>query len=224
MVSNHVSAKDIMIEVAERMFAEHGLDGVSMRDVASAAGQKNNSAVQYHFGGRDGLIFEVFRRRMSVVNAAREEFITKIDEDGCGGDVRALVEAVVLPLANYIADRGVTSYYAQFLIRVSPSLDFDRPDLAAISAGSREVSRRLMGALDHLPRRVAVARVDLILNMAVSALATFEQRCVSGNPVVYASFDETVHHLIDMSVGALEAPCSPVAGTGDADAPHDRRK
>ncbi|MFD4181693.1 TetR/AcrR family transcriptional regulator [Rhodococcus sp. NPDC058514] len=197
-----------MIEVAERMFAERGLDGVSMRDIASAAGQKNNSAVQYHFGGRDGLIFEVFRRRMATVNAAREKFIATIDAEGRGEDVRALVEAVVLPLADYIAERGVDSYYAQFLARVSPAIDFDEPDMAAISAGSREVSRRLMGVLGHLPRRVAVARVDLILNMAVSALATFEQRHASGNIVVHTSFEDTVHHVIDMSVGALGAPCS----------------
>ncbi|MFD4293497.1 TetR/AcrR family transcriptional regulator [Rhodococcus sp. NPDC058532] len=197
-----------MIEVAERMFAERGLDGVSMRDIASAAGQKNNSAVQYHFGGRDGLIFEVFRRRMATVNAAREQFIATIDAEGRGKDVRALVEAVVVPLADYIAERGVDSYYAQFLVRVSPAIDFDEPDMAGISAGSREVSRRLMGVLGHLPRRVAVARVDLMLNMAVSALATFEQRHASGNIVVHTSFEDTVHHVIDMSVGALGAPCS----------------
>ncbi|WP_016932785.1 TetR family transcriptional regulator [Rhodococcus sp. R1101] len=216
MMSNRGSAKDAMIEVAERMFAERGLDGVSMRDVASAAGQKNNSAVQYHFGGRDGLILEVFRRRMAVVNAAREEFLATIDDEGRGQDVRALVEAVLVPLANYIAERGVGSYYAQFLVRVTPSLDFDAPDLAAISVSSREVSRRLMDVLDHLPRRVAVARVDLMLNMGVSALAVFEQRCADDNPVAHASFAETVHHVIDMSVAALEAPCSPMDSADDA--------
>jgi AcrR family transcriptional regulator len=210
MVTHGGNAKDVMIEVAERMFAERGLDGVSMRDVASAAGQKNNSAVQYHFGGRDGLILEVFRRRMAIVNASREEFIARIDAEGRGGDVRALVEAVVVPLAEYVAGPGAGSHYAQFIARVSPSVDFEEPALAAISVSSREVSRRLMASLDHLPRRVAVARVDLMLNMAVSALAVFEQRRASGNPVVNATFDETVHHLIDMSVGALAAPFTPM--------------
>src|SRR5699024_12317749 len=55
--------KTHMLDIAEQMSAERGLDGVSMRDVASAAGQRNNSAVQYHFGSRDGLIVEVLRRR-----------------------------------------------------------------------------------------------------------------------------------------------------------------
>lgn len=197
-----------MIEVAERMFAERGIDGVSMRDVAAAAGQKNNSAVQYHFGGRDGLVLEVFRRRMFEINRAREEFLARLDEQGRGNDVRSLVEAVILPLADHLRDAGTDSYYAQFIARVAPSVEFANSDLAAVTESSREVAVRLMRALDHLPRRVAVVRVDLVLNMAVAALAVFEQRRMSGNVIVDADFDETVHHLVDMSVGALRAPDS----------------
>ncbi|WP_430330795.1 TetR/AcrR family transcriptional regulator [Rhodococcus sp. ACT016] len=207
-MSNPGNAKTAMIEAAERMFAERGIDGVSMRDVAAAAGQKNNSAVQYHFGGRDGLVLEVFRRRMSEINRSRAAFLAKLDEEGRGHDVRGLVEAVVVPLADYLRTSGTDSYYAQFIARVSPSVDILNPDLSEVTEASREVSGRLMRALDHLPRRVAVIRVDLMLNMAVSALAVFEQRRNSGNPVVDTDFDETVRHLVDMSVGALAAPAS----------------
>ncbi|MHA4853300.1 hypothetical protein L1080_027730 [Rhodococcus sp. MSC1_016] len=45
--------------------------------------------------------------------------------------------------------------------------------------------------------------------MTVSTLAVYEQLRASGNPIVNASFDETVAHLIDMSVVALAAPKSP---------------
>lgn len=205
-VSNPGNAKSAMIEVAERMFAERGIDGVSMRDVAAAAGQKNNSAVQYHFGGRDGLVLEVFRRRMKEINLSRAAFLARLDEEGRGGDVRGLVEAVVLPLADYLRTSGADSYYAQFIARVSPAVDILNADLSEVTQASREVSTRLMRALGHLPRRVAVIRVDLMLNMAVSALAVYEQRRNTGHPIVDADFDETVRHLIDMSVGALEAP------------------
>ncbi|WP_237172703.1 TetR/AcrR family transcriptional regulator [Prescottella equi] len=207
-MSNPGSAKSAMIEVAERMFAERGIDGVSMRDVAAAAGQKNNSAVQYHFGGRDGLVLEVFRRRMREINLSRAAFLSKLDEEGRGQDIRGLVEAVVVPLADYLRTSGTDSYYAQFIARVSPSVDIANADLSDVTEVSREVSTRLMRALDHLPRRVAVIRVDLMLNMAVSALAVFEQRRNGGNTLVDVGFDETVRHLIDMSVGALEAPDS----------------
>ncbi len=198
-----------MIEVAERMFAEKGIDGVSMRDVASAAGQKNNSAVQYHFGGRDGLLLEVFRRRMKEINRSRRQFLDDIDADGRGHDVRALVEAVVLPLADYLRTSGTESYYAQFIARVSPMVDMGSPDLEAVSDASRAVSARLIAALDHLPRRAAAARTALMLNMAVSGLAMYEQLRAHGKAMESANFDETVAHLVDMSVGALEAPFTP---------------
>ena len=95
-------AKAAMIEAAERLFAEHGVDDVSMRDVAAAAGQRNNSAVQYHFNGRDGLLREVFRYRMTDINQARHLYLAEIDRDGRGDDVRALVEAGLLPLTRFL--------------------------------------------------------------------------------------------------------------------------
>ncbi|QBJ98744.1 TetR/AcrR family transcriptional regulator [Rhodococcus sp. ABRD24] len=195
-----------MIEVAERMFAERGLDGVSMRDIASASGQKNNSAVQYHFGGREGLVLEVFRRRMKEIDRTRHRFLDQIDAEGRGQDVRALVEAVVVPLADMLRTSSTDSFHVQFIARVSPSVDLTSPGLSSITEASGQVSERLLKALTHLPHSVAAARVDLMLTMAMSALAVFEQRRANGTQILQVSSDQTVAHLIDMSVGALEAP------------------
>ncbi|WP_242676580.1 TetR/AcrR family transcriptional regulator [Rhodococcus sp. ABRD24] len=205
-VSNPGNSKHAMIEVAERMFAERGLDGVSMRDIASASGQKNNSAVQYHFGGREGLVLEVFRRRMKEIDRTRHRFLDQIDAEGRGQDVRALVEAVVVPLADMLRTSSTDSFHVQFIARVSPSVDLTSPGLSSITEASGQVSERLLKALTHLPHSVAAARVDLMLTMAMSALAVFEQRRANGTQILQVSSDQTVAHLIDMSVGALEAP------------------
>ncbi|MET0908751.1 MAG: helix-turn-helix domain-containing protein, partial [Ilumatobacteraceae bacterium] len=53
-----------IVEVAERLFALHGIDGVSLRQIAAAAGTANNSAVNYHFGSKDGLITAIFQYRL----------------------------------------------------------------------------------------------------------------------------------------------------------------
>ena len=47
-----------MIVVAERLFAERGIEAVSLREVGAACGLRNNSAAQYHFGSRTGLGFQ----------------------------------------------------------------------------------------------------------------------------------------------------------------------
>lgn len=198
-------ARSAMIEAAERMFAERGIEGVSMRDVAAAAGQRNNSAVQYHFGGRDGLLLEVFRRRMVDINEARRRYLEEIDRQGRGDDVRALVEAGILPLAGFLASAPDGSHYARFIARVAPSVDFVGGALNEVRDANSEVVTRLVRVLGHLSRRVAHERVDLMYNMVVSAMAVYEQRRDEGIPVVEATFEETVAHLLDMAVGSLEA-------------------
>ena len=46
------AAKLDLIKAAEELIAEFGLAGVSDREIARHGGQKNNSAVAYHFGDR----------------------------------------------------------------------------------------------------------------------------------------------------------------------------
>ncbi|MCJ0905284.1 TetR/AcrR family transcriptional regulator [Rhodococcus sp. ARC_M6] len=206
-MSSSLDPKSAMIAVAERMFAERGIHEVSMRDVAAAAGQRNNSAVQYHFGGRDGLVQAVFRFRMSQINLARLTYLDDIDASGRTDTVRALVEAFLYPLADFLATAD-GSNYARFIARVSPSVDTMSPEFREVSEASNEVVSRLARALSHLPRRVALERIDLMSNMTVSALAVFEQRREEGMPVVKADFDATVVHLVDLMVAALLAPQS----------------
>ena len=45
-----------MIDAGERLAAERGIAAMSLREVQAAAGQRNKSAAQYHFGSRTGLI------------------------------------------------------------------------------------------------------------------------------------------------------------------------
>ena len=56
---------------AEQLIAEHGLEGVSTRMISRASGQKNNSALQYHFKNREGLIEAILDYRVTPVNQQR---------------------------------------------------------------------------------------------------------------------------------------------------------
>ncbi|MFI1464151.1 TetR/AcrR family transcriptional regulator [Nocardia carnea] len=203
-MSSAVDSRQALLEAAEQLYAAHGLEGVSMRDIAAAAGHRNNSAVQYHFGSREGLLLAIFRFRMHTINEVRRAYLDNVERAGREGDVRALVEAEIRPLTEFLAQTPDGSYYARFLARVSPSVDFTLPELGEVQDAGREIVHKLIDALGHLPRRVALTRIDLMLNMTISALALVEQRRAEGLPQL-ASFDDTVDHLIDMAVGALLA-------------------
>lgn len=68
--------KEKILLAAERLFAERGF-GVSLREIAVAAGQRNHSAVQYHFGDKTGLIDALYAYRMTPLNLRRRELLDR---------------------------------------------------------------------------------------------------------------------------------------------------
>jgi len=199
--------KEALVEVAERLFAEHGPDGVSLRDIARAAGQRNNSAVQYHFGGREHLVAEVFRRRMAQINAVRAARLAELDAAGEAGRLERLVETLLGPLAEHVRAAGPSSTYAQFMVRTLPSVDFDASVIAEVNAVQRDLGRRMQRLVPHLSATDFERRVELAMTMAVSALADFERRWNLGL-VGEGDLAATTSEIVTMTTAALQAPAA----------------
>lgn len=199
------TARQDMVIAAERLFAERGLHGVSMREVVAAADQRNNSAIQYHFGGRDGLVRAVFAYRMRDINAARWTLLGRLDADGLGHDVRSLMRAYVEPLVAFLDSAQDGRYYAQFLASAVPFTDFTDPELSEVTDAVAEVALRLIAALTHLPPDTATVRVAMMFTMMPSSLAVHEQRQLAGLPQLHAGFAELATDLVDIGAGALLA-------------------
>ena len=94
---------DRLISAAERLFAEHGIDGVSLREINRAAGAKNASALQYHFRDRDGLLRALIAKHRRDVEARRHAMLDAYEAEG-RDDVRALAGALVRPMAAKLSD------------------------------------------------------------------------------------------------------------------------
>uniref|UniRef100_UPI003B3B9DBC TetR/AcrR family transcriptional regulator n=1 Tax=Pseudactinotalea sp. TaxID=1926260 RepID=UPI003B3B9DBC len=101
-----------LLDAAERLVATSG-PTVPLRQITRAAGQKNNSAITYHFGSRQGLIDAVWVRRTQRVNRERAALLESMEADGSIDDLHALVEAHVLPFAHEMAE-NLPSYWARF--------------------------------------------------------------------------------------------------------------
>ena len=76
-----------ILDAAEALFAENGLDATSMRMITGRAGV-NLAAVNYHFGGKDGLIQEVFRRRLTELNRRRLVALEALQRAADGAPLR----------------------------------------------------------------------------------------------------------------------------------------
>ena len=88
-----------MIEAARTLFAERGIDGVSMREIGRVARQRNTNAVQYHFGDRDRLVREVLRPHHEAVGELRAALISGLRGTA---SVRDLSGALVRPSASML--------------------------------------------------------------------------------------------------------------------------
>lgn len=71
--------RERLLETAERLFAEKGFDGTSVRAITAEAGC-NLAAVNYHFGGKDQLYEEIFRQRLAVLRSQRLASIRSVVE------------------------------------------------------------------------------------------------------------------------------------------------
>lgn len=87
-----------LIDAAEQLFADQGIEGTSLLDVAKVADQKNRSALQYHFNNKEGLINAVLDRHASGIVARSEEMLHQL-ETKADYTLYDVVEAVITPLS-----------------------------------------------------------------------------------------------------------------------------
>lgn len=120
------ATKARLIRAAEQLFAQHGIDGASLREVNRKAGQSNTGAVQYHFGDRRGLLLAVIEKHWSDNEPRRHVLLDQYEDNG-EADLRALAAALVLPLAAKLADpdggREYLRISAEFYSRPAPAAD-----------------------------------------------------------------------------------------------------
>ena len=190
-----------LVETAERLFAEHGINAVSLRDVSAAAGQRNRSAAQYHFGSRQGLVLAILEHRMAAINRDRA---ARLASDP-SGDLRTLVEALVVPLVAAVPLDG-TSYYATFLSRAM--VDGELRELTFAQewmSGLRRVLRLLDASLAERGVPARRHRVRFANTMLTHVVADYE-RASRHRPGPRHRSRQLAGELVDAIVALLDAP------------------
>jgi AcrR family transcriptional regulator len=90
--------RERLLDVATRLFSEHGFDSVTVRDICTRA-QANVAAVNYHFGGKTGLYDEVLGMAIRIMQRTTDE----IRQAGKGKSPEAQLEASIRIVLTRVA-------------------------------------------------------------------------------------------------------------------------
>ncbi|ONH55491.1 hypothetical protein CcI49_28650 [Frankia sp. CcI49] len=196
--------RESLMVAAERLFAEHGLDAVSLREIAVEAGSRNSGAAQYYFGSKAELLRAVLEFRSQALNRRRRQLLEAAGE--CP-DVYALLVALVVPLAEMVGH----THYVSFLARLQAEYARDRRSINAggeVDTSFRRAQTLLAAALPQLPPERFRLRFRLVMRMAIATLGEHERHPDGERLGTSALIEE----IIDAAAGLMLAP-SGQAGT-----------
>jgi AcrR family transcriptional regulator len=205
------STRDKLIDAAARLFAERGIESVSLAEIVRASGQRNTSAVQYHFGGRDDLLLAILERYVPILRARRRELLDIAEHRG--SDVRAAAEAVVRPITE-LAQRGWRERaYLQIGSELTNTLDRAPRavrDVLRQTAGF-EAMALLATRCPPLPDEIWSERSRLMYPFIGRAAADRARRLDQRGTREVLADDRFVENLVDMLLGAMTAPVTALA-------------
>lgn len=203
-----------LIEAAERLFGQRGLDGVTLKEITRAAGQRNESALHYHFGSKRKLVQAIFAYRGERIDRRRVALLDELERDGKLDDLRAVIEATMRPVAEQMRQPDGHSFIL-FAAQIANDPASDIPAGAAHSPlqGIQRANDLLGAILGDLPPDILRLRLRALIELTFSTFSTW-LRTQSGNahqavrhtPEAHALF---VSNFIDSLAAMMSAPLSP---------------
>lgn len=160
-------ARAILV-ASERLFGQHGLDGISLRQIVAAAGQANPSAVQHHFGSKRGLIKAVYEMRTPRIEAARQ---AKLNSLRRGATVEDILDAHLSPIIEVLA-KAERLLYARFMMRLLPLSDAEHPHFSCLDmcTASVEIMRRMLEFFPELAPDVVTTRTRMAVSVFLQGI------------------------------------------------------
>lgn len=213
--ARNVDTRERILDAAERLFMAHGYEGTSMRQITGEAGV-NLAAVNYHFGSKESLMQEIFRRRLDWLNEERMRVLDAYEKDAGGNALKPsqIVDGffgTLLRLADDEQHGGMTFLRLLGRTLTEPS-EFIRTFLAhEYKPVMDRYKEALFRALPEVPKAEIVWRFQFMLGATSYAIAgTDALRLVTDWQIEEEDstdrLDRLVPRLMSFLLGGLRAP------------------
>ena len=191
-----------LVREAERLFARRGVYQVTVREITEAAGQRNVSALSYHFGSREGVLRAILVRHGDPIDEERGALLASLEGDS---STRELLGTLLVPMARRLSTadgrdylRIVAQLTARFAVWREPG-ELSPPNL-----------RRILGLLEARPAGLSAAvRRERVLGVIMLMMAAFAERARALESPrrgrLALDEDAFLSNLADMLGGVLEA-------------------
>ncbi|MDD2744073.1 MAG: TetR family transcriptional regulator [Rhodocyclaceae bacterium] len=210
-----VDTRERILDAGERLFMVHGYDGTSMRQITSEAAV-NLAAVNYHFGSKESLMQEVFRRRLGWLNSERISLLNKLEAESEGKPLKPsqIVDAFFGTLLGIAADesRGGMTFLRLLGRTLTEPSEFIRAVLMDEYAEVLErYKQALFRALPDVPKAEIVWRFHFMLGATSYAIAGTDALRVITDWQIEAEdstdrLDRLLPRLMSFLLGGLRAP------------------
>jgi AcrR family transcriptional regulator len=213
MPPNASATREKLLDAAARSFADEGVFNASMIEITRRAGQRNRSALNYHFGSREGVLYAVLERHVDFL-ARREGELLEIALRAPADDVASVVEAIVRPAAE-LAESGWRGRCCLVIIAEVTGEDPAQysPKLQAVinRTGGYEVYALLAERMAEVGPEVSNERFALVTTFVLRSVADrarlLDRRGRKGRPQL--DYETFVRNLVAMAAAAMSAPLPP---------------
>ena len=206
MASTHFNTKDRILSAAEDLFAVHGFSATSLRQVTSRA-DVNIAAVNYHFGSKENLVNEVFRRRMDDMSNKRLAGLRLAIEKDSGNLEDILRSFIEPPLALTLDRQHGGAAFVRVLARAFAEKNDGLRKFLSDNYGHvlKEFAKALAHAVPELSREDLFWRLDFIAGALTYAMADFGMIKRPAGVTEKAHCDKAAQQLVRFAAAGLRA-------------------
>ena len=207
--SDSLRTQAVLISTAERLFAERGVEGVSLSEINRAAGQRNKSALHYHFGNREGLLLALLKKHRDDIDLERRKLIDGVTDLG-SWPLHRLVDAMVRPLYKKLEDPDGGIHYVRIMAQLSSNPNHPASSwlFTNLPPAMMVIAPHMYSRVPDMPEVFRLRRAHLMNVTMFHALLSESYSDLAEAPPGSDWRELQINDLIDALCGLMTAPHS----------------